>query len=139
MDPLDQSSRGALLEVLGHRHERHTPAAEQGTNGDMVLEVARQAIDLVDHHGVDVAVLGDAGQHGLKLAAVGGAGRLAPVGVFVDQFPTLVAHVAGAGLALRRDGEPLFTEPILGLLFGRDAQVDHTTHRRPPFFGAGGR
>ncbi len=67
---------------------------------------------------------------------VGAPGRLAAVGVLVDQVPALVPDVADAGLALGGDGEPLLAVAVLGLLLGRDPQVDHAAHRRPPFFGA---
>jgi hypothetical protein len=69
----------------------------------------------VDHHGVDVAVVLDAGEQCLQLGAVGGAGRLAAVGVFIDQLPALVANVADAGLALGGDRESL-----VGLFLGGD-------------------
>lgn len=71
----------------------------------MVLHVAGQPVDLVDHHGVDVAVVFDTGEHGLQLRSVGAAGGLAPVGVLVDQLPALVADVAQAGLPLGGDRE----------------------------------
>ena len=66
VDALDQASRGGLLNVLGHRHERHATAAKQRPDGDVVLHVACQAVDLVDDDGVDVARFCDAREHGLQ-------------------------------------------------------------------------
>jgi len=129
VDAFDQAARGGLLHVLGHRHQRHGLPPEQRPDGDVVLHVARQAVDLVHDDGVDVALLGDARQHGLQGRAVGRAGGLAAIGVLVDQVPAGVADVAGAGLALGGDGEALLALALLGLLTGGDPQVDHTAHR----------
>ena len=116
-------------------------AAQQGADGDVVLHVAGQPVDLVDHDGVDVAVLGDAGQHLLELRPVGASGRLAAVDVLVDQVPALVPDVADAGLALGGDGEAFLAVAVLGLLAGsrpagrsRNASVASFANRsiRPP-------
>ncbi|MDA8039938.1 MAG: hypothetical protein M0Z69_12455 [Actinomycetota bacterium] len=128
VDALDEPPRGGLLQVLGHRHERGSSAPQQRSDGDVVLEVAREAVDLVNDDSVDVAILGDAGEHRLQLRPIGRSRRLAPVGVLVDEAPALVADVADASLALGRDREALLAEAVLGLLPRRDPQVDHTAH-----------
>ncbi|MDA8276091.1 MAG: hypothetical protein M0029_12040 [Actinomycetota bacterium] len=132
VDALDETAGRGLLEVLGDRHERHTPAPQQGANRDVVFHVAGEAVDLVDHDRVDVCVLGDTGQHLLQLGPVGGAGGLAAVGVLVDEVPLAVADVADTSLALGGDGEAFLAFAMLGLLASRDPQVDHAAHRRPP-------
>jgi hypothetical protein len=132
VDALHQPSRGGLFEVLGDRHQRHAPTPQERPDGDVVFHVASEPVDLVDDDDVDVLVLGDAGQHLLELRPAGRAGGLAPVGVFVDQIPALVADVADAGLALGRDGETFLPFAVLGLLASGDPQIDHATHRLPP-------
>lgn len=81
----------------------------------MVFHVAGEPVDLVEHDRVDVAVLGDAGQHHLELGPVGGPGGLAAIGVLVDQVPALVADVADAGFALGGDGEAPAADRVLHL------------------------
>lgn len=132
VDALDQASRGRLVQVLGDRNERHATAAKQRPDGDVVLHVPGQAVDLVDDDGLHVAVLGDPGQHRPKPRPIGRPGRLAFVDVLVDQLPALVTNAPDARLALGGDGEPVFGQVLLGLLLGRDPQVDHATHREPP-------
>ena len=87
----------------------------------MVLHVAGEAVNLVDHHRVDIAVLGDAGQHLLQLRPVRAPGRLAPVGVLVDEVPAFVSDMTDAGLALGGDGEAFLTFAVLGLFAGGDS------------------
>ncbi|MDA8297664.1 MAG: hypothetical protein M0004_13955 [Actinomycetota bacterium] len=132
VDALHEAARGGLVQVLGYRDERHAPAAKQRPDGDVVLHVPCQAIDLVDDDGFGVAVLGDPSQHRPEPWSVGRTRRLALVHVLVDQLPALVADAPHAGLALRGDGEALLGQVLLGLLLGRDPQVDHATHREPP-------
>ncbi|MDA8379477.1 MAG: hypothetical protein M0020_01380 [Actinomycetota bacterium] len=132
VDALHQPPRGGLVEVLGDRDERHSPAAQQRADGDVIFHVPRQAVDLVDHDGLDVAVLADARQHGPQLGPIGRPRRLAPVDVLVDELPALVADAAHARFALGGDGEPFLGQVLLGLLLGRDPQVDHAAHRPPP-------
>jgi len=120
MDALDEAPRGGLVEVLGHRDERHAAAAQQRADGDVVLHVPGEAVHLVDHDGLDVALLADPGQHGAELWPVGRPCRLALVHVLVHELPPLVADAAHARLALGGDREPLFGQVLLGLLLGRD-------------------
>jgi hypothetical protein len=103
-----------------HRDEGDPAAAQQGADGDVVLHVASQPIDLVDDHGLDVALLADPSQHGAQLGPIGRACRLTLVQVLVDQFPALVADATHARLALGRDREPLFGQVLVGLFLGRD-------------------
>ncbi len=132
VDALDQTARGGLVEVLGHRDEGHPAAAQQRADGDVVLHVAGQPVDLVDDDGLDVALLADPRQHGAELWPVGRPGRLALVHVLVHELPALVADAAHARLALGGDREAVLGQVLLGLLLGRDPQVDHATHRPPP-------
>ncbi len=128
----DEATRGGLVEALGHRDERHAAPAQERTDGDVVLHVPNEAVDLVDDDGLYVAVLCDARQHGPQPWPVGRPGRLALVHVLVDELSAFVADAPDARLALGGDGEPLFGEVLLGLVLGRDPQVDHATHREPP-------
>ena len=126
VDALDEAARRGLLKVLGDRHERDAPAAQQGADGDVVFHVAGETVDLVDHDGVDVGVVCDASQHLLQLVPVGGAGGLAAVGELVSQIPALVADVADAGLALGGDGEAFLAFAVLGLFASGDSQPEST-------------
>jgi hypothetical protein len=90
------------------------------------LPVGGLGVDLVDHHGVDVAVLSDAGQHRPQGRSVGTEGRLTPVDVLVGERPAGVADVTGAGFTLGRDRQALLPLALLGLLAGGHPQVDHT-------------
>jgi DNA-binding transcriptional LysR family regulator len=119
VDALDEAPGGGLVEVLGHRDERHAATANQRPDGDVVLHVPSQAVDLVDD-GLDVAVLFDPGQHGPQARPVGRTGRLALVPVLVDELPVLVADASDPRLALGGDGERPFGRLLFGLLFGRD-------------------
>ncbi|HEY8755648.1 MAG TPA: hypothetical protein VIN65_04770 [Candidatus Dormibacteraeota bacterium] len=129
VNAFNQTTGRGLLQLLADRDKSHIATAQRRANGDMVLDVAGQAVDLVDHDRVDVALFDDAPQHGLQLGAVDAAGGLAAVGVLVDQLPTLLADVAQAGLPLCRDGEALLGQVALGLLGGGDAKVDQASHR----------
>ncbi|MDA8297987.1 MAG: hypothetical protein M0004_15670 [Actinomycetota bacterium] len=132
VDALDEAPRGGLVEVLGHRHERHAAPAKERPDRDVVFHVPGKAVDLVDDDGLDVAALGDPGQHCPEPWPVGRPGRLALVHVLVGELPALVADAPHTGLALGGDGEPLFGQVLLGLLLGRDPQVDHAAHLEPP-------
>ena len=69
VDAFDQAARGGLVQVLGHRDEGDPAAAQQSPDGDVVLHVAGQPVDLVDDDGLDVALLADPSQHGAQLRA----------------------------------------------------------------------
>jgi len=77
--------------------------SQRGPDGGVVLEVAGEAIELVDHETVDAWILGKAGEHGLELGSVGGAGRLAAVDVLVGELPAPVGEEPAASLGLRGD------------------------------------
>ncbi|MDA8315695.1 MAG: hypothetical protein M0010_11055 [Actinomycetota bacterium] len=132
VDALDQPSRGGLVEVLGHRHERNAAPAQECPNGDMILHVPCQPVDLVDDDRLDVALLADPRQHRSQLRPVGRPRRLALADVLVEELPALVADAPDARFALGGDGEAVLGEVLLGLFLGRDPQVDHTAHRPPP-------
>jgi len=132
VDALDQASRGGLVEVLGDRDECHPSAAEERPDGDVVLHVSRQAVDLVDDNGLDVACLCHSGEHGPEPWPVGRARGLALVDVLVTELPALVADAPHAGLALGGDREAILGQVFIRLLLGRDPQVDHAAHGRPP-------
>ena len=100
----------------------------------MILQVAGEAVDLVDDDRVDVALLGDALEHLLEGGTVGGTRRLAAIDVLVNELPALRADVAHARLALRGDGEALLAFALFDLLARRHAEIDHRSHGRPPFF-----
>ena len=63
VDAFDKTARGGLVEVLGYRHERYAAAAQQRPDGDVVLHVPCQPVDLVDDDGLDVDLLADPCQH----------------------------------------------------------------------------
>jgi hypothetical protein len=124
VDALHQPSGRGLLQVLGDRDQHNPAAAQQGPNGDMVLHVAGEAVDLVHHNGIDVAVILDAGEQRLELGAVGSSSRLPAVRILVDKIPALIENMPDTRLALGGD-----RQPFVGLFFGGDSQVDGAAHR----------
>jgi hypothetical protein len=76
------------------------PPGAARADRDVVLDVAGQPVDLVDHDDVDVAVPFDPLQHLEQLGPVGGTGGLAAVDVLVDQRPPLIADARHARLSL---------------------------------------
>jgi hypothetical protein len=96
----------------------------------VVGSISSEAVDLVDDHGVDVALLEDAVEHGLEPGSVGrvlGAGVV--VDVLIDHGPALLADELEAGFPLGREREPLLGVVAGCLLVGGDAKVDHAAHR----------
>jgi hypothetical protein len=51
VDALDELSRRGLLDVLGDRHQLAAVAAQGGADRDVILDVSRQAIDLLNDNG----------------------------------------------------------------------------------------
>ena len=101
MDALGEAALGAVIQRLDHADQLDPEAAaEQGPDGDVVFEVAGEPVHLVDHDDLDVALLLDAGQHGLELGPVGGTGAPAPLDVLPNDRDGVVGGVAGTGLAL---------------------------------------
>ncbi|HVM35049.1 MAG TPA: hypothetical protein VM784_06865 [Actinomycetota bacterium] len=58
----------------------------------MILDVAGEAVDLVDHDRTDVA-LRDAYEHGFQVGTVGASRRLAGVEELVGDVPALLGAV----------------------------------------------
>ena len=54
MYAFDEMTGRGLLQVLRNRDERDLPATEQRADRDVVLQVAREAVDFVDDDRVDV-------------------------------------------------------------------------------------
>ena len=96
---------------------------EREVDRDVVGPVPGQPVDLVDDHVLD-GVLGDEPSMPLQLGPVGGLGGLAAVDELLDDNRARAVGLAPAGLALRRDRVALGLAAPLGLLLGRNAQVD---------------
>ena len=110
------------VELLGDGDEGAVVGLEDGVELGEVGEGARQAVDLVDDHDVDPAVL-DVPEHLLKGGTVGVAAGEAAVAVLLDEGPA----VALLALDVGERGVPLRVERVVGLfeaLFGRLAHVD---------------
>ena len=106
---------GAVIQRLDHADQLDPEAAEQGPDGDVVFEVAGEPVHLVHDHDLDVALLLDAGQHGLELGPVGGAGALAPLDVLPDDVDGVVGGVPGAGFALGGQGKAVLVKALVDL------------------------
>jgi hypothetical protein len=86
VDALGEAALGAVVQRLDHADQLDPEAAEQGPDGDVVFEVAGEPVDLVDHYYLDVALLLDAGQHGLE----GGRSALRALSPRSMYSPTMV-------------------------------------------------
>lgn len=111
-----------VVDRLGDRDELRTGPADGKRDLDVIGQVARQPVDLVDDHVADL-VLGDEGEQTLEFGPVGRAGRLAAVDELLDDLRLELLGLALAGLPLRGDGEALGLVTAPGLLHGRDPQV----------------
>ena len=90
---------GGGVEGLGHAEEGHAVRLEGVQQLGEVGQRAAQAVDLVDHHHVDQALL-DVGEQALQGGALQGAAREAPVVIAVaDQDPALGALAGDVRLA----------------------------------------
>jgi hypothetical protein len=74
----------------------------------------------VDHHDLDVAGLLDAGQHGLELGPLGGAGALAPLDVLPNDADAVLCGVAGAGFTLGGQRQAVLVKALVDLAAGGD-------------------
>jgi hypothetical protein len=123
VDTLGEAALGAVVQRLHDADELDPEAAEQGPDGHVVFEVAGEPVDLVDHYYLDVALLLDAGQHGLKGGPVGGAGALAPLDVLTSNGDGVLVGVAGAGLALGWERQAVLVKALVDLTAGGDPKV----------------
>ena len=132
---------GGGVELLGDRDEGDPVALEHLDHAREVGERSRQAIDLVDHHDVELAGL-DVGEQPLQGRAVHVAARVGGIVVVIgERDPALgaLAHDVGmTGIALGVDGVVLLVEPLLRGLAGVDGAAQAPgqvrAHRRPPGF-----
>jgi hypothetical protein len=72
VDALGEAALGAVLQGLDHADQLDPEAPEQGPDGDVVLEVAGEPIDLVHHH-LDVWLLSGGRRRGASGADRSGA------------------------------------------------------------------
>ena len=63
---MHEQALGAVVDRFGDRHQRCAVAFQLGADDRLLPAVAEEAGQLVHHGDVDVALLGDAGQHLLK-------------------------------------------------------------------------
>jgi len=122
-DPVQQHSRGGVVDVLGARHQGHPGVLERQVDLDVVDSVPGQPVDLVNDY-VGGRVLRHVGQHVLQLWPVGTAGALTAVSKFMGDDRSEVLCLAPAGITLSRDRVPLGLAARLGLFGGGDPQVD---------------
>jgi len=93
--------RGAV-DVLGNRDKLDACFVQGVGDRRVVVAVAGEAIDLVDDHVVEVALLIESGEQRLQLRPVGGLRRLATV------------HVLGNHLGIELSGLRLARPPLGG-------------------------
>jgi hypothetical protein len=105
MMPCSSSPDGRLVNVLTGADELSAPLTNVHDDLNVIGPVARQAIDLVDDHVINVALL-EPFQHGLQGRSVGRLGRLAPVNVLLDYLGVQLLSFALTGFTLAGDGEP---------------------------------
>jgi hypothetical protein len=84
-DVLDELARRRLVDPLADRDERHAVLAEVSPADDVVLDVPREAVELVDDDVRDRRVCHDPLQHLLEHRPVGGGRGLAAVGVDIGE------------------------------------------------------
>ena len=126
---MQQQPAGSLVDVLGGGDQADAQFVEASSQGNVVVAVAHQAVELVDDDVVDRSprphLLLQVAQHRLESRAPRGSGTDATFGeLLADDGPD--AHrLALVGRPLGRDGEAFLTAAPPGLLAGRDAQVGH--------------
>lgn len=98
-------------------------AAELGADGDVVVEVSGEPVELVDHDHVGVALLADALEHGLELGPVVGAGAFALFDVPVDDEDVVGVGVGEDAFFLVGQRQAVLGEALAGLPFGRHSQM----------------
>ncbi len=115
--------RGGGVELLGDRDEGDAVGVEHLDDLGEVGERAGQAVDLVDHHRIDLAGV-DIGEQALQGGAFHRAARIGAVVIGgLDQMPAfagLASYIGLAGLALGMEGVELLLQPFLGRLAGID-------------------
>ena len=127
------------VELLGRRDEADLVRIEQGEQPGEVEQRPAEAIDLVDHHAVDLAGL-DVVEQLLERGALDARAAEAAVVVSLGQdLPALVPHrldVVLRRLALGVEGVEVGVEPLAGRLAG----VDRAAHPAglPGRLGLGG-
>ena len=108
--------RGGGVELLGDRDKGHVVALEHLDHLGEVGETARQTVDLVDHHDVDLAAL-DVRHQALQArtldVASGEAGVVVVVGHRNPALGTLAGDVGVARFLLRIDGVEFLIEPLV--------------------------
>jgi hypothetical protein len=73
VDALGKAALGAVLQRLDHADQLDPEAAEQGSDGDVVFEVAGEPVHLVDDHHLDVWLLSGGRRRGASGADRSGA------------------------------------------------------------------
>jgi hypothetical protein len=105
------------VELLGHAHERDIVPLEGAHQACEVQQRPAEAVDLVDHHGVDLAGL-DVGHQPPQRRAFGVAAAVAPVVVALRQADPPLVPLGGderlGGLALRVQGVERLVQALLG-------------------------
>ncbi|MCL2467467.1 MAG: hypothetical protein FWF02_07875 [Micrococcales bacterium] len=123
-DGLQQLATRAVVDVLRHRHQLRASGPQLDVQQYGVISVASEAVDLVDDQ-IGRLVLSDEQQHFLQLVTVGRLGRLT---LFCELAQDRDAHALSPGLTVRallRDRETFLQPAAFGLIFCRDAKVDH--------------
>ena len=108
--------RGGSVELLRDRHKRHAVALEHLDHLGEVGQAARQAVDLVDHHDVDLAALDVRHQAFQPRPIRVAAGEARVVVVVGHRNPTLGALAGDVGVAsllLRVDGVELLVKTLV--------------------------
>lgn len=112
--PVHQPPGRGLVNVLGRRDQPRAARLNVEQHVCVVAAVARETIDLPQHHVVHVLLLTDALQHADQLGPVVGLRRLRPLDVLADDLRAKLGGSLCALLALALDRQPVLA--IVGQL-----------------------
>ncbi|MEK0245314.1 hypothetical protein WM015_02270 [Bifidobacterium mongoliense] len=121
---MQQHARGRLVDVLAGRHQHHARVAQSQVDGHVVGAVAGETVNFMDYAVVD-PVLGHVLDHPHQRRPVGLTSRLAGVHELLDHARAELVGLGQVRVALGGNRVALLAAALLGLLLGRDAQVDH--------------
>ena len=104
------------IEGLRDRHQRDALAVEDLDQPDEVEQAARQAVDLVDHHDIDIAdldMLHEAGKRGAIKVAASMSAVVVTMGQLDPAAVSLSGNKSRTDLALRNEGVNLALEQMV--------------------------
>ncbi|MEP9385222.1 hypothetical protein ABLE53_22855 [Nocardioides sp. KR10-350] len=121
-DPVNQLALGRLVDVLGNGDESGAGLADGEVDGDVVVPVAREPVELVNDDVLD-PVGADMAEHLLQLGAVGGLGGFASLDELLDDLGADRLSLAPDGGPLRWKRESFCQTAPVGLFLGAHPDV----------------